>query len=177
MNQLPSPKDPHRERDAIIAEIYAAWKGVTREGGVSWSEAKAIDSDSSNEERAAARASDTESHWEELVDDPNWYHTMLGGYCFLDAIGFRYYIAPELARCVRSTNKVQFCDSPLQFWLELDVRQSPDGPPKQWQFVNARQRTCIARSLRFIASNSQEVDAEGWWRTYSSYWKHFDTIP
>lgn len=162
MESLPEPLDLAAERDAIIAEIYVAWKGVTRDGGVSWSEAKAIDSDSSNEELAAARASDTESCWKNLVDDPNRYHTMLGGYCFLDAIGFRYYIAPELTRCIRSPSKNQFCDSPLPFWLELDVRHSPDGPPKQWYLLNARQRTCIARALRFIASNCYEVDAEDW---------------
>lgn len=59
-------------RPAVEALVFEAFKGVTREGGVSWHEAEAIDFQVSDEEWDEARALDTEKSWEELLDDEKW---------------------------------------------------------------------------------------------------------
>ncbi len=89
------------EQRALEAEIRAAFAGVTREGGISWSEADVIDDGGTEEEQAAARARDCESSWEALVDDPDWNDDTAPNFSFLDPIGFRYYIAPAMVRSVR----------------------------------------------------------------------------
>lgn len=106
------PEDLEAEREALIPEIYAAFAGVSREGGVSWSESVVLDNYISMNQRLAARAYDTDTSWEQLVDDPLWnsYAGLSkflepdgnwrdyinstksvpgsGGFSFLDAIGF-----------------------------------------------------------------------------------------
>lgn len=92
-----------KDRERLIQRIYAAFRGVTRDGGISWTETGVIDDYGTDEERARARLEDTDRSWEELVDDPRWGpDTGWGGYSFLDAIGFRYYLAPAMVRAVRS---------------------------------------------------------------------------
>ena len=81
-------------------EIFSAFAGVTRDGGTSWSEGWAIDCNGSDEECRAARESDRDQSWEQLVDVPNWNHDV-GPWSFLDAIGFRYYLAPTMIRAAR----------------------------------------------------------------------------
>lgn len=81
-------------------EIRIAFAGVTREGGTSWSEGWEIDNNASDEACQAARASDREQSWEQLVDDPNWHYDY-GPWSFLDAVAFRYYLAPAMIREAR----------------------------------------------------------------------------
>lgn len=175
MNQLPEGHNSNGERDAVISEIYAAWSGVTREGGISWSESAVYDNYGTKEEALIARLQDKEQNWRSLVDDPDWNENLgNGGFGMRDAIFFRYYLAPALIRCVRSTTKEGFNDSPLCFWLEFDAKRSEGEVPEEWRLLDSRQRSCTARALRFIASNCNEFDAETWWNTYNSYWKQFD---
>ena len=83
---------------ALIEEIVAAFDGVSREGGVSMSEAEVIDDYGSDEERATARLSDTEARWQDVPDEQlalNWpFH-------FFDPIGFRYYTPAYLVYYLR----------------------------------------------------------------------------
>lgn len=82
--------DLQSEHQALIKEIHAAFAGVSREGGVSWSETRVLDMYGSDDERKAARAQDTDRSWSELVDDPKWYEIGIGGFSFLDPISVRY---------------------------------------------------------------------------------------
>lgn len=78
---------------ALIEKIIAAFDGVSREGGVSMSEANVIDDYGSEAERAAARASDIDTRWQDVTEEQlaeNWPIS------FLDAIGFRYYLPAYL---------------------------------------------------------------------------------
>ena len=97
------PVHLREEQAAVEAEIRSAFRDVTRAGGVSWSEAEVIDRTWGDEsEQAAARAKDAELRWEDLVESPTWSHESgMGGFTFLDPIGFRYYLAPAMIRCLR----------------------------------------------------------------------------
>ena len=74
---------------ALIEEIIAAFDGVSREGGVSLSEAKVIDDYGSEQKRAAARLSDTDTRWQDVPDEDVRSYWDLH---FFDPIGFRYYL-------------------------------------------------------------------------------------
>lgn len=79
-----------------------AFRGVSREGGVSWSETDVIDDYGTEEERAIARASDTDTEWEELILSGTFLDDAApGSFCFLDAIGFRYYLPAAMCQALK----------------------------------------------------------------------------
>jgi hypothetical protein len=158
------------EQAAVEAAIRAAFKGVGRAGGVSWSEAWIIDDYGNEEECAAARARDTERSWEDLVDDPNWDDERgVGGFSFLDAIGFAYYIAPAMVRDVR-----RGCSAYLAFTLDIGGFRRT-----QVAALDEAQGAAIARFLRFMiatceADGDDDIGVESWRRAYDSHWRQFD---
>jgi hypothetical protein len=117
-----------QSRDEVIQEIYVAFKGVTREGGVSWSETLVIDSDGTMDQRLFERERDTEQSWEDLVDDPTWNADIgIGGFSFLDPIGFRYYIAPAMVRELRG----RLVELELSSHLRLDCSSAEYRFPRR----------------------------------------------
>ncbi len=97
-------------RIELIELIKDAFKNVSREGGVSWSETNVVDDYGTEEERRQARERDTDTNWLEVAaiprfrEDGGW-----GSFSFLDAIGFRYYLpAAMLQSLMLERSKV--CD-------------------------------------------------------------------
>ena len=178
------PAELQAEREALIAEIHAAFEGVTREGGVSWSETDVIDGYGSDEERRIARLRDKDTSWTELVMNEHWNIAVgFGGWSFLDAIGFRYYLPAGMVRNI--------CDgwqSDISFQLTLNKATKPRGfelqehTKNKWSLLNDRQRRCVTRFIRFMISweelTAQEDDpeyrADDWRTAYDRYWKQFD---
>ena len=74
-----------------MRDIHAAFADVTRgERGISWSETYPIDNCETEEECAAVRLSDTDSHWNERVEKPDWQpFSGSGGSSFISVEGFR----------------------------------------------------------------------------------------
>lgn len=136
------------EQRAVEAEIRAAFAGVTREGGISWSEADVIDAYGTEEQRTAARAFDRESSWEDLIDDPLWVDDSASNFSFLDPIGFRFYIAPAMIRSVRRGWGT------IDFQLDL----SNTFNKRMVARLNADQARAIMRFARFMIAAG---DAEG----------------
>jgi hypothetical protein len=85
---------------ALIEEITRVFEGVSRENGVSLSEAWIIDDYGSDEERVEARKRDTETRWQDVPDDDICF----GYSClsFLDEIGFHYYIPAYIVWYLRN---------------------------------------------------------------------------
>lgn len=172
------PESLRAEQRAVEAMIYERFRGVTREGGVSWSESEVIDVSypASIEERLAARALDNEPRWEELVEASNWDpETALGGFFFLDAIGFRYYLAPAMVRSTR----LGFSER-LTYRLRIPS-EGEDGRTYGLLTVSLldhAQCQAVARFVRFMVAMSE------WWKstnrwggdwkpTLESYWDQF----
>ena len=146
------PESFQAEQRAVEAAIRGAFKGVTREGGVSWKEAYAADLGSSPDECAAPRALvDAECCWEDLIDDPKWY-TEMGTWYFLDAIGFRYYLA---AAMVRDCREAGFENSGDAFKCRMFEEELP-------QLLTPPQRAAVSRFLRFVVSVSEDYSGEVW---------------
>ena len=163
-------------RRSVIAEIYDAFASVSREGGVSWSESVVVDDYGGEEECAEARRSDKDTHWSQLVDDSNWNasaSSAFGGFSFLDPIGFRYYLAPSLVRCVRNDDNVP----------DLDSLLGAPGPKfegyrhTQLSLLDNSQRRCIARCLLFMAREDEATEGyvDHWLSVLNSGWReHLD---
>jgi hypothetical protein len=166
-SELPAQLVP--EASAVEQEIRTAFKGVSREGGISWSESVELDLYGSPGEQAAARARDKDQHWEDLVDDVAWRHDQgVGGFAFLDAVGFRYYIAPAMIRSARAGG----CD--LEYWLTID----DDLGIRRVRAIDPSQGKAIARFLRLMIACCDEYDAQwavpGLRRALESYWIRFE---
>jgi hypothetical protein len=167
----------------LEAQIRKVFHGVTREGGISWSEARVLDdyccyewgvNAEHDRMRREARAKDTEESWEELVYDLNWRTAPSGGnWSFLDPIGFRYYLAAALVRyCVRR-------DLGDELELMLDFPQRSDLPDsqtgKRLSLCTADQFRAIARFVRLMSvrdtlSTHGEFGGREWLHIYSTGW-------
>jgi hypothetical protein len=164
------PERFEREQRSVEAQIRDAFRGVAREGGTSWSESVIVDGDGSGRTREEARALDTERCWEDLVDDPAWDHEAgMGGFNFLDPIGYRYYIAPAMIRCVREGG-----GESVSFALDVsgDFKRGLGG------LITPRQAHVIARFIRLMIAIHKAVGddiyCESWSYAYRVYWRAWD---
>lgn len=158
-----------KRKEDLITEIFEAFRGVTRQDGVSWSEADVIDGYGSEQERRAARESDRDSTWQSLVDDPNWDPDTEGSrYSFLDAVGFRYYLAPSMVRMLRGV----WIDS-LCFHLTLPRLFLRDHTWDKWTLVQGHQRRCV-RDFVLLMRDLEKADpndvSKEWQVAWQSYW-------
>lgn len=162
------PEKIERVREGLIAQIYEAFKGVTRAGGISWSETFVIDDYGSEEECAAARARDTDTKWEELVDDPGWVlYDGIGGFSFIDTIGFRYYLPAAMIRCIRSGEET----GSLCFHLTLPPEGDKlrDWSAQKWSLLDRKQRLAVKRFVRYMEA-VVPFFAHSWREAHESYW-------
>jgi len=110
---------------ALLAEIEAAFAGVSREGGVSLHEAKAIDDYATREAQLAARSKDGETCWQDVPEDDIARHDSI--FSFLDDIGRVYYLPAYMSWLVRtgyatqsnSADAVLFALDPCHQWRDL----------------------------------------------------------
>jgi hypothetical protein len=165
VSDIPAHLQP--EQRAVESQVRTAFHGVNRVEGVSWSESFVVDGFGSEADCRSARASDTEKSWEDLVDDPAWEDQPgTGGFNFLDAIGFRYYLAPAMIRCSRC-GAGEFVGYALE--VDSDFRRN------QIALFTPEQKYATARFLRFMIAVhhavGDDVYGPGWEYAYRSYWK------
>jgi hypothetical protein len=167
----PFPHSMEQEREALVKHIHDAFREVSREGGVSWSETFVLDDYGSDEECAAARAADTDSHWTELLEgDAMRPAIAFGGPSFLDPIGFRYYLPALMLKAFDDE-----CDNNgLIFHLTLGDGEFRDYSREKWSLLDRRQRLCVKRFIRYMVALCREqgygMDEE-WAGAYASYWE------
>lgn len=170
----------HRELSLLVRDIHESFRAVTREGGVSWNETRAIDGYADEEERARARASDTDTSWQELVDDQEWQPSEgYGGACFLDAIGFRYYLPVLMIRTLRRLSS----DDPMtEYGVAFHLTPSKDPGllgfhAEQFAALETEQRRCVARFVWYMVEWNPGVgqpDAESpWLEAWDAYWARY----
>jgi hypothetical protein len=149
---------------ALIEEIYDAFRTVTRQGGVSWSEAYAIDMHCSEVEQAKARLVDPDRSWTELVDS-DWQESPgVGGFVFLDPIGFRYYLAASLVRGIK--RKGSLIDNVLM--LKGGGRK---GLCQRWSLFDERQLNCVKSFVTYMVEVTDEQWVFVWEEVRSSGWE------
>jgi hypothetical protein len=158
--------------DDVIDEINRAFDGVSREGGISLHEADIIDGYGSMKERAKARKLDIEARWQDVPEKDLEEYSIL---CFLDTIGFRYYIAAYMVwalRNFRTTDSVSAdstiyaLDPPWEYELNLWAH-------KRYSFFTKPQAKGTCRFLRFMAQNEAYADSDSARNALEKYWDKF----
>lgn len=140
------------ERDAIIADIHASFAGVTLgQRGISWSQCEAQDNYELLGEGDDARRAEAGRRWDELVDDPEWRpFPGIGGFSFINAEGFRYYLPPTMIRFLRGDSSEWYPGHLLgEIERFVDERLTP-----LWSHPQLR---CIARFIAFMARHDDDV--------------------
>jgi hypothetical protein len=165
--------DLERRKVDLIREIFAAFDGVSRVGGKSWTDATAEDLYWTPEQQRESGLVDTDNCWQDLVDDDSWRDAPgVGGFVFLDAIGFRYYIAPAMIRDVR-----RGYSEVLDFTLSCPPvhGKGRESSLQQWSLLSDAQRRCIAAFVRFAIDRAFANDAgyelDNYQKAWDNYWK------
>jgi hypothetical protein len=178
------PGEDAIEKERLISEIKSAFAGVDRQGGVSWRAAQIADFWG---DESQADYVDSDSSWEDLVDDRNWNpDSGDGGWAFLDAVGFRYYIPAGMLRAIRDSLDLSFL---FAFPKAGDLE---NYRLKQWSLLDLRQRRAIAYFLLYMDAQLRAAMAEitegdevlswpvwpenkttPWMRAYRNYWHQF----
>lgn len=178
------------EQEASVEDsIRAAFSEVTRSEGTSWGDAEVADNlNLTDEEAEAIRASDRDSNWQELVDDLSWEFSS-ATFCFLDEVGFRYYLAPSMIRCLRAGE-----DNGILFhvylpaheirtvlaWngqelapIQIDNEFEPERLMRLGFFesLNNEQRRAVRQFVEYMS----KIDPSnmGWQEALQGYWKDF----
>jgi hypothetical protein len=149
--------DFESERDALIAEITAAFDGISREDGMTLHEAEAVDDRKSDEESRAARRLDTDQHWQEVPDKD--ISACCSALSFLDAKGFRYYLPAFMVYGLKNWGNdpndiLHSCGYHLLHEPQKSLRKSePASVASKYDFNDAQCRV-IARFLGFVAGRN-----------------------
>lgn len=164
-------------RRTLIAEITAAFDGVSRDGGTTLHEADALDDFKSPEEQRAARRLDLERRWQDVPDEDIF--ACCSALSFLDEKGFRYYIPAFMVCGLRHWGDeagviFNSCEYHLLHDYPKSLRKSePASIASKYQFTEA-QSNAVARFLRFIidfdemAGDSATVEAVERWERYAA---------
>ncbi|MFC4425745.1 DUF6714 family protein [Deinococcus navajonensis] len=123
---------------AVLAQIRSAFEAVRLCGGVSLHEAHVIDAYGTPQQRLAARALDTDTHWWEVPDDA----IALGwGYCalsFMDARGLHYYLPAYASWAVRHAAQTDSASLDHTIYTLETLRERPEN------FVHFNRRQALA---------------------------------
>lgn len=140
-------------REKLIAQITAAFNGVSRGDGVTLHQANVRDDDGSPEEEKAARARDQEKRWQDVspqdvTDNPSVLS-------FLDVAGFRYYIPVFMLYALSRWEKDEAsardsCAYHLTQDYPKSLRQSEAKDIAKKYGFNDTQTKAIAAFLRFL---------------------------
>lgn len=149
----------------LIAEIRAAFDGVSRVNGTSISEAKARDT-SSHEEALQARLLDSDITWDEIdIPQADPYGLALS---YFDPIGFRYHVPAYLIHQINcelgDQDNPQYPDVDVTTSLSTVLNPALLGGDAatqayyfaKYQLLSEQQCQCIARFLALNALGIKE---------------------
>jgi len=167
-------------RLALIAEVYAAFEGASREDGVSWRQSRLRDHGVrpyTPREYREAGEKDKDRCWQDLVGDATWDPDIGGSFSFLDAIGFRYYIPVVLARELREWGS---CGITAWFYFNSPPTEETGRELNHGRFsaLNDRQKRCIAAFIRYaidreVAEKNNGMAFEGYAEAWIHNWRRF----
>ncbi|MBS1723610.1 MAG: hypothetical protein JSS66_11720 [Armatimonadetes bacterium] len=107
-----------------------------------------------------------------LVESPEWDPEFgIGGFNFLDAIGFRYYLAPAMLRYLKEFPEF---DVGLEYVLCHSKLTSDPYRHMQWSLIDDAQAACVRDFLSFMADTCRflgdEIGSRDWLKALNRYW-------
>jgi hypothetical protein len=157
-------------RRELLAAIAAAFGDVQREDGVSLHEAYVIDNYGTEEERAEARALDTDQHWWEVPDaDLEESYSALS---FYDEKGFRYYLPAYMTWALRVLDQPNANTTSLDSLL-FDLTPCYGLFEERIKLLSPEQCKAVCRFLQYLVRYGHDYDevAQG---SLDRYWNTFD---
>ena len=152
----------------LIKQITKAFEGVTRDGGVSLHEARAIDDYEGAQGRAKARKKDTDCRWQDVPDE--WIEYFYDVFSFFDAKGFRYYLPAYMIWLLKNYRSSQSNSVDCTIYA-LSVYEGVDDPYNRFRLLNAEQSKAVCSFLKFMATYCADwVDAQAARRALNQYW-------
>src|SRR4051812_47087088 len=151
----------------LLDEVRREFRKVTRGLGVTLHETEVVDNYGSDSERAKARLKDTDTGWWEVRDE--WLDEIqgVGGPCFLDDAGVRYYLPAYMSYWLRTKSD----PGSLDFHLD----------PKYHDFqrlFTAPQFATIARFAASFCLFNYEYHQMRAPRFYEQFWAvHWESPP
>jgi hypothetical protein len=157
------------EKNALIQEIHEAFADVDRKGGMSWRDSMLEDMDGAEH---LVTYVDQDARWQDLAEDPTWNPGPgIGGFAFLDPIGFRYHLPAAMIKTIKSGYDEGIC---FHLTVYEEGHKLLDYRLNQLSLIDGRQGACIRRFIKYMIafSRSEEnsIEADNWKAAYSSYW-------
>lgn len=143
--------------EAIIEEIRAAFAGVPR-GAITLHEAEEIDTYGTADERARARLTDKDSHWEEVPDEH--IHRCYCALTYLDPESWRYYIPAYMIFTLKYCDETaRPPDEGFHFSASFDstiISLSGWFSEHRYPLMNEEQSQAIRSFLQYMADVRQD---------------------
>jgi len=151
-----------QRRQALIAEIEAAFTDVRLGDGVSLHQARALDDYWSHEEAAAARRHDREERWRDISDEKvrNFNDTLT----FMDAAGFRFHLPRFMVFALENPTD----EMPVCLFSICALKRRDDG---KFRLLNDEQRRAINHFLRHVMKYGDFFDKEQARDAIRAYWR------
>ncbi len=159
------------DKDALIAQIAATFKGVSREGGVSLREGEVLDCCGSDKKRARARRQDIEKRWQDVPNaDIVLYRSSL---FFMDAIGLHYYLPAFITYALRHSDNDDW-DIIGAILQVLEAKQRGGKPVMEpYKLFTNAQAQAIGHFLQYIAAHGDEYNRDDAARVFRDYWNYY----
>lgn len=155
------------ERTRLIAEIDAAFAGMSRRGGVSLHQTVLVDGcGAPGETYAMAAARDAEARWQDVPQHDLKEISGVGGIAFFDPIGYRYYLPAYLTWWLQGGDRSGgFAIECTLYSLDLtppkgstdeQTRAHREHSLKRFSDLTPRQARGVEQFLRFVLQFSDE---------------------
>ena len=150
----------------LLDQIDAAFEGVELGDGVSLHETQVIDDYGTDEQRLAARTPDEKLDWHKLIDDPEMTRLFrIGGLCFIDSEGLRFYLPACLSRGVRDPVGRGGFETGVEFQLtDLSAHSL-----ERLAVLSDAQRLCV-RDVLIYFRDSRDWDDPELDQAIAGYW-------
>lgn len=169
---------PSREEKAarLIDEITAAFQRVSREGGVSLHQTRAIDDGARDEAMAEAWAKDVDAHWQDVPESDIEKNDL--SMSFLDPIGFRYYLPVYMIWTIKRLAGIVSTNSNNQdvALFACGVHESEDlseWSKSRFEILSEQQSHAIYKFLLFYTEYGDEFSQEDAQEAIDKYWMKF----
>ncbi len=165
----------HAEKDLIetMKEIESAFAGVSRGGGISLHETRVEDDQGSEEERAEARAKDTDVRWQDVPDEAIEKPDL--SLSFLDPTGFRYYLPAYMMWELRLILEGRSVDCNTHGAAVFALILDEENDMREWrlpyyELFTQEQERAICKFLRFYAEHGDEWQPRYAQEALDKYW-------
>lgn len=159
------------DKDALIAQINAAFDGVSREGGVSLREAREISNEGTDEHRLLARLEEQDTCWQAVPESE--IERFVSSAYQLDAIGLHYYLPAFMIYALHHFERDgQGISYTTVSFLELkQSKGKPDFEP--YKLITYVQAQAIGGFLQYMAAHGDEYVRADAVRIFRDYWNYY----